>query len=135
MKFTLMMLPSLAYYTPLSDTLLFYQKKRLFLRLLFSKAMILIRNAFGIASCLSNHFLGFTLEKWTSNSLLPETTCQFSKNHQFKTNRHLYYTLRNASVVLLENSLKSNFYYYTTGGNRRHGIDSKQGCKIPLRDE
>ena len=29
----------------------------------FSKAMILIRNAFGIASCLSSHFLGFTLEK------------------------------------------------------------------------
>jgi hypothetical protein len=30
----------------------------------FSKAMILIRNAEGIASCLSSHFLGFTLEKW-----------------------------------------------------------------------
>ena len=30
----------------------------------FSKAMILIRNAESIASCLSSHFLGFTLEKW-----------------------------------------------------------------------
>ena len=47
-----------------------------------SKAMILIRNAEGIASCLSSHFLGFTLEKWNPNSLLPETACQFSKNHQ-----------------------------------------------------
>ena len=30
----------------------------------FSKAIILIRNTEGIASCLSSHFLGFTLEKW-----------------------------------------------------------------------
>lgn len=39
-------------------------KKGSFPNCFFSKAMILIRNAFGIASCLSSHFLGFTLEKW-----------------------------------------------------------------------
>ena len=71
---------SIGYFTFLSE------EKALSPTTFFSKAMILIRNVFGIASCLSSNFLGFTLEKWNLYSLLPETTYQFSKNHQFKIN-------------------------------------------------
>ena len=49
---------SIGYFTFLSE------EKALSPTTFFSKAMILIRNAEGIASCLSSHFLGFTLEKW-----------------------------------------------------------------------